>query len=186
MQPDSFSDGGRFLKLQSTYKQIKKLKKDGADIIDIGGRSQGQMLIQWIAQLSGIELNQKLNMQKNKLFISLDTRKSFVLNKSLSFKINLLNDVSGLSHDVQMVNILRETNIPFVLHHIQGTPKTMQKKPKYKNVLLDIYDYFEKKLAYIKDNKINHCNIIIDPGIGFGKNLKHNITILNKISIFTP
>ena len=98
--------------------------------------------------------------KKNKLFISLDTRKSFVLKKSLSFKINLLNDVSGLSHDVQMVNILRETNIPFVLHHIQGTPKTMQKNPKYKNVLLDIYDYFEKKLAYI-DNKINHCNIII-------------------------
>ncbi len=183
--PDSFSDGGRFLKLQSAYKQIKKLKKDGADIIDIGGESTRPNADTVDSSIEWNRIKSKIKYaKKNKLFISLDTRKSFVLKKSLSFKINLLNDVSGLSHDVQMVNILRETNIPFVLHHIQGTPKTMQKNPKYKNVLLDIYDYFEKKLAYIKDNKINHCNIIIDPGIGFGKNLKHNITILNKISIF--
>ncbi len=183
--PDSFSDGGRFLKLKSAYKQIKKLKKDGADIIDIGGESTRPNADTVDSSIEWNRIKSKIKYaKKNKLFISLDTRKSFVLKKSLSFKINLLNDVSGLSHDTQMVNILRETNIPFVLNHIQGSPKTMQKNPKYKNVLLDIYDYFEKKLAYIKDNKINHGNIIIDPGIGFGKNLKHNITILNKISIF--
>ena len=67
---------------------------------------------------------------------------------------------------------------------MKGTPKTMQNNPKYKNVLLDIYDFFEKKLKFIKANKIKHKNIILDPGIGFGKNLKHNITILNQISIF--
>ena len=67
---------------------------------------------------------------------------------------------------------------------MQGTPKTMQKNPKYNNVILDIYDFFEKKLEFIRANKINHKNIILDPGIGFGKNLKHNITILNQISIF--
>jgi len=110
--------------------------------------------------------------------------KSFVLKKSLSLKINLLNDVSGLSHDSKMINILKTSKIPFVLHHMQGTPKSMQKNPKYRNVTLDIYDFFEKKLEDLRSNKINHKNIILDPGIGFGKNLKHNITILNQISIF--
>ena len=92
--------------------------------------------------------------------------------------------MSGLSHDKDIISILRHNKIPFILHHMQGTPKTMQKNPKYKNVVLDIYDFFEQKLKFIRENKINHKNIILDPGIGFGKNLKHNITILNQISIF--
>ena len=183
--PDSFSDGGKYLKSKSAYKQIKKLKKEGADIIDIGGESTRPNsdtvddLIEWK------RIKSKLNFaKKNKIVISLDTRKSFVLKKSLPFKINLLNDVSGLNHDSKMVNLLKVSKLPFVLHHMQGTPKTMQKNPKYKNVILDIYDFFEKKLEFIRVNKINHKNIILDPGIGFGKNLKHNITILSQISIF--
>ena len=183
--PDSFSDGGKYLKSQSAYKQIKKIKKCGADIIDIGGESTRPNsdtvddLVEWN------RIKSKLNYaKKNKIVVSLDTRKSFVLKKSLPFKINLLNDVSGLSHDSKMINVLKVSKVPFVLHHMQGTPKTMQKNPKYKNVTLDIYDFFEKKLAFIRANKINHKNIILDPGIGFGKNLKHNITILSQISIF--
>ncbi len=183
--PDSFSDGGKYLKSKSAYKQIKKLKKDGADIIDIGGESTRpnsdsvDELIEWNRIKSKLKY-----AKKNKIVISLDTRKSFVLKKSLPFKINLLNDVSGLSYDSKMINLLKISKIPFVLHHMQGTPKTMQKNPKYKNVILDIYDFFEKKLEFIRANKINHKNIILDPGIGFGKNLKHNITILSQISIF--
>ena len=103
---------------------------------------------------------------------------------TLSQKINLLNDVSGLNYDKKILNILKQSKLPFVLHHMQGTPKTMQNNPKYKNVVLDIYDFFEKKLEIIKANNIYHKNIILDPGIGFGKNLKHNITILKQISIF--
>ena len=82
------------------------------------------------------------------------------------------------------INILKNTNIPFVIHHIQGNPKTMQNNPKYKNVVLDIYDFFENKIKYIRSKGIKHNNIILDPGIGFGKNLKHNITLLRNISIF--
>ena len=82
------------------------------------------------------------------------------------------------------IEILKKTNIPFVIHHIQGNPITMQKNPKYKNVVLDIYDFFEKKIEYIRSKGIKHNNIILDPGIGFGKNLKHNITLLRNISIF--
>ena len=117
-------------------------------------------------------------------FISLDTRKSTIMRKGIKNKVNLINDVSGLEYDLDTVQVLRETNIPFVIHHMQGEPKTMQKKPRYNNVLLDIYDFFENKIKYLRSKGIKHNNIILDPGIGFGKNLKHNITLLRNISIF--
>tara|TARA_B100000945_G_scaffold238394_1_gene194492 strand:- start:7 stop:531 length:525 start_codon:yes stop_codon:yes gene_type:complete len=106
------------------------------------------------------------------------------MKKGIKNKINLINDVSGLEYDQNTIQVLRKTNIPFVLHHMQGEPKTMQKNPKYNNVLLDIYDFFEKKIRFIRSQGINHNNIILDPGIGFGKNLKHNITLIRNISIF--
>ncbi len=183
--PDSFSDGGKFLKSKSANVQIKKLKKEGAEIIDIGGESTRpnsdtvDTKVEWNRVKSKIKY-----AKKNKIMVSIDTRKSFVLKKSLLLNVDLLNDVSGLNYDKNMINVLKDSKIPFILHHMQGKPKTMQKNPKYKNVVLDIYDFFEKKLDFIRANKINHRNIILDPGIGFGKNLKHNITILNQISIF--
>ena len=106
------------------------------------------------------------------------------MKKGIKNKINLINDVSGLEYDQDTIQVLRETNIPFVLHHMQGEPKTMQKNPQYNNVLLDIYDFFEKKIRFIRSQGIKHNNIILDPGIGFGKNLKHNITLIRNISIF--
>ena len=106
------------------------------------------------------------------------------MEKASEIKIDLINDVSGLSYDPKTINYLKKTKKPFVIHHMKGTPKNMQIKPAYKNVLLDIYDFFEKKLKYLRKQGINHNNIVLDPGIGFGKNLKHNITILKKISIF--
>ena len=183
--PDSFSDGGKYLKSRFGNKQILKLKKEGADIVDIGGESTRPNSDTVNSTTEWKRIKSKIKYaKKNRIYVSLDTRKSYVLNKSLQLKVNLLNDVSGLNHDSNMINILKKSNIPFILNHMQGTPKTMQKNPKYRNVVLDIYDYFEKKLEFIKKNKINHKNIILDPGIGFGKNLKHNITILNQISIF--
>ena len=106
------------------------------------------------------------------------------MEKALNYKVDLINDVSGLSYDNKTINFLKKTKKPFVLHHMKGSTKTMQIKPIYKNVLLDIYDYFEERLNYIKKNGIKHSHIILDPGIGFGKNLKHNITLINNISIF--
>ena len=106
------------------------------------------------------------------------------MKKGIENKINLVNDVSGLEHDPNTIKVLRDSNIPFVIHHTQGNPQTMQKNPRYNNVLLDIYDFFEKKIKLIRSKGIKHNNIILDPGIGFGKNLKHNITLLRNISIF--
>ena len=185
LTPDSFSDSGKFNKKKNAIIHSKNLISNGCDIIDVGGES---------TRPNAIAVNEKKEWQrirstliklvKLKKFISVDTRKSSVMEKSIKVGVNLINDVSGLSYDPNTIKIIKKYNIPFVIHHMQGTPKNMQINPKYKNVLLDIYDFFEKKISFIKKKGIKHQNIIIDPGIGFGKNLKHNITLISKISIF--
>ncbi len=183
--PDSFSDGKKFLNKISANNHIKKLIKDGATIIDIGGESTRPGALEINDRKEWKRIKSKLNiLKKKKCFVSLDTRKSYIMEKGLNYNINLINDVSGLNYDRNTINILKKYKIPFVLNHIKGNPKTMQQSPTYKNVLLDIYDFFEKRIKFIRSNKIYHKNIILDPGIGFGKNLKHNITLISQISIF--
>ncbi len=183
--PDSFSDGGKFNKTLLAKKQIKNLIKSGANIIDVGGESTrpGSKTVKELKEWNRIK-NVMQFIKKKNFFVSLDTRKSFVMKKALNYKLNLINDVSGFSYNKDTIEFLKKTKLPFVLHHIKGTPKSMQINPNYKNVLLDIYDYFEGKLKHIRKKGIKHNNIILDPGIGFGKNLKHNITLINNISIF--
>ncbi len=183
--PDSFSDGGKFNKIKLAKKHINKLINDGANIIDIGGESSRPGSKEVLQSIEWKRIKNSIKYLKTKnFFVSLDTKKSYVMKKALNFRINLINDVSGLRYDKDTINILNRTKLPFILNHIKGTPTTMQINPNYKNVLLDIYDYFEEKLKQIKKKGIKHNHIILDPGIGFGKNLKHNITIINNISIF--
>ena len=185
LTPDSFSDGGNYNKNLLAKKQINKLIKDGARIIDVGGESTrpGSKEVMKLTEWNRIKNSMKYLKTKN-FFVSLDTRKSFVMKKALNYKLDLINDVSGFNHDKDTIELLKKTKLPFVLHHMKGTPKSMQINPNYKNVLLDIYDFFEEKLKQIREKGIKHNNIILDPGIGFGKNLKHNITLINNISIF--
>ena len=185
LTPDSFSDGGKFNKKNFGYEHAKKLIRDGCSILDIGGESTrpGSKNINIYKEWKRISPT-LFKLKKFNIFTSLDTRKSFVMLNGIKNNINLINDVSGLSYDVNTINILRETKIPFVIHHMQGNPSTMQNDPKYENVLLDIYDFFEKKIEFLRSQGIKHNNIILDPGIGFGKNLKHNITLIKDISIF--
>jgi dihydropteroate synthase len=116
--------------------------------------------------------------------ISLDTRKSEIMKKGINLGVKLINDVSGLNYDKNSINILKQYKIPFVLQHSLRNPNTMQNNPRYTNVLLDIYDFFEEKIKFLRSIGINHNKIILDPGIGFGKNLKHNMTIIKNISIY--
>ena len=102
---------------------------------------------------------------------------------AIKHKADIINDVSCFQFDPNSFDIIKRQNLWKIIHHMQGTPQTMQIKPKYNNVLLDIYDFFEKEIKKFKKLKY-HKNIILDPGIGFGKNLKHNLMILNKISLF--
>ena len=183
--PDSFSDGGKFNNKISARKQINILIDDGAKIIDVGGESTRPGSKEIIQTEEWFRVNKVMNYLKSKsFFVSLDTRKSFVMKKALKYKLDLINDVSGLSYDNETIDFLKTTKLPFVLHHMKGNTETMQKNPSYNNVLLDIYDYFEDKLRLIRKSGIKHNHIILDPGVGFGKNMKHNITLINNISIF--
>ncbi len=183
--PDSFSDGGKFNKKVSAKRQIKKLIIDGAKIIDIGGESTRPGSKEILPTEEWLRVKKVMGYLKSKkYFVSLDTRKSFVMKKALKYKLDLVNDVSGLSYDNETINFLKNSKLPFVVHHMKGNPEIMQKKPRYNNALLDIYDYFEDKLKSIRKKGIKHNHIILDPGIGFGKNMKHNITLINNISIF--
>ena len=185
LTPDSFSDGGKYNKKNLAVNHVNNLLLSGAKILDIGGESTrpGANDIHPKKEWDRIKFILKI-LKNKKSFISLDTRKSFVMEKASKIKTDLINDVSGLSYDPETINYLKKTKKPFVIHHMKGTPKNMQIKPIYNNVLLDIYDYFETKLKYLRKRGIKHNNIILDPGIGFGKNLKHNITLLKNISIF--
>ena len=183
LTPDSFSDGGKFNSLSKGINHAKKLLKEGVDIIDIGGESTrpGSQTVNSIQEWNRI----KKILKKLKYFnTSLDTRKADIMQKGINLGVNLINDVSGLSFDKNSIKILKKYKTPFVLQHSRGTPNIMQKNPKYKNVVLDIYDYFEDKIKFLRKNGILHNKIILDPGIGFGKNLKHNVMLLQNISIF--
>ena len=182
--PDSFSDGGKYNKNATAKKHLDHLFKSGAHIVDIGGESTrpGSKPVS-----SKIEWNRIKNILKKidkKKLISLDTRKSDIMEKGIKSGVSLINDVSGLNYDNNSVDILKKYKTPFVLQHSLGNPDVMQKNPKYKNVLLDIYDFFEEKIKFLRKNGITHNNIFLDPGIGFGKNLKHNMTIIKNISIY--
>ena len=185
LTPNSFSDGGKYNKKNLGEHHAKKLIKDGCGILDIGGEATNP-------GSKEVPINEEwkrvyptlLKLKRLKTFISLDTRKSIIMKKGIKNKISLINDISGLEHDDETIKVLKESKIPFVIHHIQGNPTTMQRNPKYSNVIFDIYDFFEEKILFLRSKGIRHNNIILDPGIGFGKNLKHNITLLRNISIF--
>jgi dihydropteroate synthase len=182
--PDSFSDGGKYNKDATAKKHLDHLFESGAHIVDIGGESTrpGSKPVS-----SKVEWNRIKNILKKidkKKLISLDTRKSDIMEKGIKSGVSLINDVSGLNYDNNSVDILKKYKTPFVLQHSLGNPDVMQKNPKYKNVLLDIYDFFEEKIKFLRKNGITHNNIFLDPGIGFGKNLKHNMTIIKNISIY--
>ena len=185
LTPDSFSDGGKFNSKKKGIDHAISLLNCGANLIDIGGESTrpGSKVIRENLEWQRIEKILK-SLIKRKIPISLDTRKSKIMGKGINLGVKLINDVSGLEFDSQTLNILKKYKVPFVIQHSQGTPENMQKNPRYKNELLDIYDFFEKKIKLLRSKGIKHDKIILDPGIGFGKNLKHNMSLIRNISIF--
>ena len=182
LTPDSFSDGGKFNSNKKATKHIYQMINSGAKIIDVGGRfySSGINYVsekeEW-KRIKHIIKNFKKNF--NTVSLSLDTRKSKIMLDGIKCGVDIINDVSGYSFDKDALDRLKRFKVAKVIHHMKGNPQNMQNNPKYKNVLLDIYDFFEKKLS-----KTGKKNIILDPGIGFGKTLKHNLSLISKISLF--
>ncbi len=184
LTPDSFSDGGKFNNKSRGVKQAFKMIKSGSNIIDVGGESTRPGSKGVNEKVEWNRINKILKLICNKVPTSLDTRKSKIMEKGIKMGVKIINDVSGLNYDTETKNILKKYKTPFIIQHSQGLPENMQKNPKYKNELLDIYDFFEKKIIFLRSFGIKHNNIILDPGIGFGKNLKHNMNLISNISIF--
>ena len=185
--PDSFSDGGLFFEKTKAYDQVKLMINSGATIIDIGGESTrpGSKTIDEKDEWQRIK-NTIIRVKKNfpKIPLSLDTRKSYVMSNGIENGVDIINDVSGLNFDKRSFDLINSKKKSFILHHMQGTPETMQKNPTYEDVLLDIFDFFESKINFCTKKNYRKEFIILDPGIGFGKNLDHNLRLMSKISIF--
>ncbi len=184
LTPDSFSDGGKFNTKNKAVKHALKMFKSGANIIDVGGESTRPGSKPVNKKLEWKRIQETLRLICKKIPVSLDTRKSEIMKKGIKLGVKIINDVSGLNYDYKSKDIIKKYKIPFVIQHSKGTPENMQIKPSYQNDLLDIYDFFEKKIEFIRSIGIKHNNIVIDPGIGFGKNLKHNMNLISNISIF--
>ena len=186
MTPDSFSDGGKFNSFKKAINKINKMIEAGADIIDVGGESTkpGSKIISQKNELLRVKkVIENFKKKFPKTLLSIDTRKSSVMDHSIRNNVDIINDVSCFKFDPNSYKSIKNKNLWKIIHHMQGTPQTMQINPSYNHVLLDIYDFFENQIKKFKSDKYNK-RIILDPGIGFGKNLKHNLMILNKISIF--
>lgn len=184
LTPDSFSDGGKFNTKNKGKNHAINLYNKGANVIDVGGESTRPGSKSINEKQEWNRINKILRLIIKKIPISLDTRKSEIMQRGVKLGVKLINDVSGLSYDPKTFEVLKKYKIPFVIQHSIKTPENMQKNPKYKNELLDIYDFFYEKIKLIRSKGIKHNNIILDPGIGFGKNLKHNMSLIRDISIF--
>jgi dihydropteroate synthase len=185
--PDSFSDGGKYNTTFRALDHVKNMIDFGAHIIDVGGESTRPGAKSVSDQDEILRVSETIQSIKKKYpnqLISLDTRKSKVMQHGISIGVDMLNDVSALDFDQLSYQVVKDSGKPIILNHSQGIPENMQNNPTYDNVLLDIFDYFENKIKFLKDNGIKDEQIIIDPGIGFGKTLEHNLEIISKISIF--
>ena len=150
--PDSFSDGGLFFKESKAFDQANLMIQSGARIIDVGGESTrpGSKIVSENDEWERIKnIIARLKKEFPNTLLSLDTRKSYIMKMGVQNGVDIINDVSGLNFDNKSFDIINSNKIPFILHHMQGTPDTMQKNPKYDDALLDIYDFFEKKINFV-------------------------------------
>ncbi len=185
--PDSFSDGNQYLDASKAVKHALEMIVQGADIIDIGGESTrpGAMKVNAEAELERVIPIIKELRNNSDILISIDTTKAEVAKEALQAGASILNDVSALQFDADMIKVLQNfPEVPVVLMHMQGTPETMQDDPHYKDVIEEILNFFKERINYCEENGISRKRIVIDPGIGFGKRQEDNLNILKKISEF--
>lgn len=182
--PDSFSDGGKFFAADSAIKQAEKIESEGADLIDIGAESTrpGSEPISLKEELKRLIPVLKVIRKRLKIPISVDTYKSAVAKVVLQEGADMINDISGLRFDKQMVEVIAKSDVPCIIMHIKGKPKSMQKNPHYKDLMAEIFDFLAESLNYAKSAGINLKKTIIDPGIGFGKRLEDNYAILRRLA----
>lgn len=187
LTPDSFSDGGRFNEPDAALIRARALVAAGADILDIGGESTrpGASEVPVDDEIARtVPVVQALRHEGFDTPISIDTRKARVAKAALEAGADLINDVAAMEFDADMARVVAETRAPICLMHAQGLPETMQDDPRYGDVLLDVYDYLEARIAVAEAAGIARDRIIVDPGVGFGKTVAHNLALIRGLSLF--
>ena len=184
--PDSFSDGGSFTCNETVTAQVERMLEDGVDIIDVGGEStrpfaepvsEAEELDRVIPAIESI-------CKITDIPVSIDTTKAEVARQALDAGATMVNDISALRHDPAMADVVAGYGGGVIIMHMQGTPGDMQINPKYGDVVAEIHAFFEKRIQWMKGQGIEEDRIILDPGIGFGKTLEHNLEILRNIKKF--
>ena len=184
--PDSFSDGGLFLRPEAALMQARQMAA-GADILDIGGESTrpGAVDVALDEEIARtVPVIAALRAGGLDSPISIDTRKAGEAQAALAAGAGIINDVSAMGYDPGMASLAAAQAAPVVLMHAQGDPATMQADPQYDDVLLDVYDFLASRVAVAEAAGIPRARLAVDPGIGFGKSLQHNLTLLNRLSLF--
>ena len=184
--PDSFSDGGKYNSIDKAVAHGERLFREGADILDIGGEStrpfsdpvpagdEIQRVIPVIREL----------VRRVPIPVSIDTKKAVVAKEAIAAGASIVNDISAMKADPDMAEIVAKAGVPIVLMHMKGTPKTMQEAPAYNDLIPDITKFLTEAIAYAQRCGIDKAKIIIDPGIGFGKTVSHNLTLINNLAAF--
>ena len=182
---DSFYDGGKYLQPKKIISQVKKMLDEGASIIDIGAQSTKPNAISKGPHEENKILLPAIKLLRKKfknIFLSVDTYWSLVAEQAIKSGANMINDVSAGNIDPNMLKTISKLKVPYVLMHMQGRPENMQNNPNYKDIVNEVYSFFDKKIKELENLDFNE--IILDPGFGFGKNLEHNYTLLNNLHEF--
>ncbi len=184
--PDSFSDGGHFHAPEKALEQADRLIEEGADLLDIGGESTRPYsspvsLEEELART--IDVIKELR-NRHSIPISIDTTKAEVARQALEAGADIINDISAFEHDAAMLDVAQQSTCPIIIMHMKGTPSTMQDRPQYDDIIDEIMAYFVERLNWLSQNGIAEEHITIDPGIGFGKTLQHNLAIIRHLNTF--
>lgn len=184
--PDSFSDGGRFLNADSAIAQARQLSGEGADILDLGAESTrpGAELVSADEELRRLLPVVEQLAAEVAVPLSIDTNKAVVARACLERGAHIINDISGLTFDPEMIAVCRDFECGIVCMHIQGTPQTMQLDPRYDDVVGEVRDFLEQRLDAITAAGIPRERVAVDPGVGFGKTAAHNVELLRRIDEF--
>jgi len=184
---DSFYDGGKYISIDKAVKHALKMVDEGADIIDIGGESTrpGAEPISVDEELKRVIPVIEILSKKLSIPISIDTYKAKVAEGAINAGATIINDISGLRFDPLMPEVASKYKVPVIIMHIKGTPKDMQKNPQYDALIPEITEYLRGSIVLAKQAGVEENMIIIDPGIGFGKLLDHNLQIIKNLKEFT-
>jgi len=182
--PDSFSDGGQFFDAGAAVDHALRLEAEGADILDIGGESTrpGADPLDPEEECRRVVPVIDALARQTKARLSIDTRNALVMQRAIDAGVHIVNDVSALQHDPDSLRVVAGMRVPVILMHMLGTPKTMQANPTYDDVVLDVTDFLAARIAACEAAGIARDRVIVDPGIGFGKTLRHNLALMHALA----